>query len=201
MLLLAFGGLAAGAITAGIAAVALAYAGVIGSLGTATPPPPPLTRVAEVADAGTTAVTDAATTETAAPTDPMPPATTTETPHHRTHHATHAESGGTTPPPSSTTTTAHTHTAPPPDPATDPLGAAQRALSDGSAAECVEILSGLISGGGTPIALRRRADCLMRLGRRDEAIADYQRFCRLAPDHPAIPEVRATLEGMGRTCP
>jgi hypothetical protein len=146
---------------------------------------------ATAADAGVAEPTPHGDT-TATHTDPTPPPTTAV--HHTPHHTAHAE--GTTPPPPTTA-----HETPPPDPRTDPLGAAQRALSDGSAANCVEILSGLISGGGTPIALRRRADCLMRLGRRDEAIADYQRFCRIAPDHPAIPEVRETLEGMGRTCP
>ncbi len=198
--MLAFVGLAAGALTAGVAVVVLGYIGVT-STSTTTPPPPPPTRVVAAADdAGTSAaVADAAAdptppSTTATHTDPAPPTTTT--PHHTTHHTAH--SGGTTPPPSTTTPP---HTGLPPDPRTDPLGAAQRALSDGSAADCVEILSGLISGGGTPIALRRRADCLMRLGRRDEAIADYQRFCRIAPDHPAIPAVRETLEGMGRTCP
>ncbi len=197
---LAFIGLAAGALSAGIAVVVLGFMGVTShGGGTHAPPPPPL--ASSDAGAGTDAddddaIADAGTPGTAEVTPTDPPPTTTGAHHHGAHHS---RPDGTTPPP--TTTTAVTHTTPAPDPHTDPLGAAQRALSDGSAAECVEILSGLITGGGTPIALRRRGDCLMRMGRREEAIADYQRFCRIAPDHPAIAEVRETLEGMGRTCP
>jgi serine/threonine-protein kinase len=91
----------------------------------------------------------------------------------------------------------HGH-APPP---ADPMEQAQRALSEGHPERCVEILDGVISRGGTPFALRRRADCLLRAGRRADAIRDYQRFCRIAPDHPAVPGVRETLAGMGLTCP
>ena len=192
---LALVALAAGAITAGLAVVALGY--LNGGMPFAHTPPPP-TRSAAASDAGPSedADSDAASDDASASTEetPTPTPETTTTAHH--HHHTHVDGAGSTPPPS-----AIEGTTPPPDPHTDPLGAAQRALSDGSAARCVEILSGLISGGGTPIALRRRADCLMRMGRRDEAIADYQRFCRIAPDHPSIPQVRATLEGLGRTCP
>ena len=190
--MLAFAGLAAGAVTAGVAVVVLGFMGVTGGVGAHPPPPPPSSEVALSAADAATETPDAGPAEPAH-VDP-PPATET---HHRPRHATHDGTAA----PSSTTTGGTDSTPPPPDPETDPLGAAQRALSDGSAAECVEILSDLIGGGGTPIALRRRADCLMRLGRRDEAIADYQRFCRIAPDHPAIPEVRRTLEGLGRTCP
>ncbi|GAB4210152.1 MAG: hypothetical protein OHK0013_30460 [Sandaracinaceae bacterium] len=84
---------------------------------------------------------------------------------------------------------------------TDPLSLARRALRAGDPTGCVDILDDLIARGATPIALRDRAACLMRLGERTEAIRDYQRFCRLAPDHPAIAEVRDVLEGMGQTCP
>jgi serine/threonine-protein kinase len=83
----------------------------------------------------------------------------------------------------------------------DPLTAARRALRAGDPTGCVDILDDFIAQGGTPVALRDRAACLMRLGERTEAIRDYQRFCRLAPDHPAISEVRNVLEGMGQTCP
>jgi serine/threonine-protein kinase len=84
---------------------------------------------------------------------------------------------------------------------TDPLSLARRALRGGDPTGCVDILDDLIAQGATPIALRDRAACLMRLGEQSEAIRDYQRFCRLAPDHPAIGEVRDLLEGMGQTCP
>ena len=83
----------------------------------------------------------------------------------------------------------------------DPLSLATRALRGGDPTGCVDILDDLIAQGATPIALRRRADCLLRLGERTEAIRDYQRFCRLAPDHPAIADVREVLEGLGQTCP
>ncbi|MFN7701320.1 MAG: protein kinase domain-containing protein [Deltaproteobacteria bacterium] len=84
---------------------------------------------------------------------------------------------------------------------TDPLSLATRALRMGDATACVDLLDDLIAQGATPTALRRRGDCLLRLGERIEAIRDYQRFCRLAPDHPAIAEVREVLEGLGQTCP
>jgi len=83
----------------------------------------------------------------------------------------------------------------------DPLSLAARALRSGDPTGCVDILDDLIAQGATPVALRRRADCLLRLGDRTEAIRDYQRFCRLAPDHPAIGEVREVLEGLGQSCP
>ncbi len=83
----------------------------------------------------------------------------------------------------------------------DLLSVATRALRSGDPTHCVELLDELIGQGATPAALRRRGDCLLRLGQRAEAIRDYQRFCRLAPDHPAIEEVREVLEGLGQTCP
>ncbi len=97
-------------------------------------------------------------------------------------------------------------TSPDPEPTSvpeplDPLSLATRALRAGDPTGCVDILDDLIAQGATPIALRRRADCLLRLGERTEAIRDYQRFCRLAPDHPAIADVREVLEGLGQTCP
>jgi serine/threonine-protein kinase len=83
----------------------------------------------------------------------------------------------------------------------DPVIAASRALARGDARECVDILDDVIASGGTPLALRRRADCLARLGEMGPAIRDYQRFCRVVPDHPAITEVREILEGLGQSCP
>jgi len=83
----------------------------------------------------------------------------------------------------------------------EPVIAATRALSRGDARECVNILDDAIARGATPLALRRRADCLARLGEMREAIRDYQRFCRVVPDHPAITEVREILEGLGQSCP
>ena len=83
----------------------------------------------------------------------------------------------------------------------DRLRSAQQALRGGRPQRCVEILNEAIAQGAPTIALRRRADCLNAAGERDEAIRDYQRFCRLVPDHPAIAEVRPLLESWGRTCP
>jgi serine/threonine protein kinase len=88
-----------------------------------------------------------------------------------------------------------------PDPAVDPIVAATRALARGDAAECVDILDDVIARGGSATALRRRAECLLRLGEVPEAIRDFRRFCRVAPDHPAIVEVREVLEGLGQSCP
>jgi hypothetical protein len=88
-----------------------------------------------------------------------------------------------------------------PEVGVDPLREAQRALRGGDPARCIEILDEAIRTGAPAIALRRRADCYEAAGRRSEAMNDYQRFCRLLPDHPAIGEVRPLLESWGRTCP
>jgi serine/threonine-protein kinase len=84
----------------------------------------------------------------------------------------------------------------------DPITAATRALRRGDVAECIDILDDVIARSPTPMAFRRRADCLLRAGEVSEAISDYRRFCgSVLPDHPAISEVREILEGLGQTCP
>jgi serine/threonine-protein kinase len=82
-----------------------------------------------------------------------------------------------------------------------PIEAASRALAGGDPDACITILDDFIAHGGTPFALKRRADCSMRAGRREDAIRDYQRFCELVPDHPAVGTVREQLNGMGMSCP
>ncbi len=77
---------------------------------------------------------------------------------------------------------------------------ARRALREGDPQRCVDLLNEVI-GRGPALALRQRGDCLEALGRREEAIADYRRFCQLGPDHPAISEVRPILESWGESCP
>jgi serine/threonine-protein kinase len=86
----------------------------------------------------------------------------------------------------------------------DPIAAlrvARRALRAGDPERCVSILNEAIRDGAPAIALRRRADCYEAAGRRRDAVNDYQRFCRLVPDHPSVSEVRPLLEGWGRSCP
>ncbi|MEQ8890935.1 MAG: protein kinase [Sandaracinaceae bacterium] len=90
--------------------------------------------------------------------------------------------------------------APPSSPA-DALRQARTAMRGGEPQRCVQILDDAIRGGAPAIALRRRGDCYDAAGQRDLAVRDYQRFCRLVPDHPAIGEVRARLDSWGRTCP
>lgn len=93
-----------------------------------------------------------------------------------------------------------------PAPATGPTGldlmnqarAAQRASDfDG----CVTLARQALEQGAPSAALRIQGDCLRRGGHGPEALTAYQRFCRVAPDHPAIGEVRALAEGLGGTCP
>lgn len=84
---------------------------------------------------------------------------------------------------------------------TEALRQARSAMRGGDAQRCVQILDEAIRGGAPAIALRRRGDCYDAAGERQQAIRDYQRFCRLVPDHPAIGEVRARLESWGRSCP
>ncbi len=208
-------GLAAGAISAGVAIALLTWLSARDSDTPPPPPPPGVTVPDEPSEptgevTPTTPTTTPTTTSTTTPTtEPTPTtaSTTTPTTEPTTTPATPEE---TAPPRTPRTprerptpeTTPDPHEDPPPiDPISDPLGAAQRALAGGDPEGCVQILDDVLGTGGTPIALRRRADCLMRASRPDDAIRDYQRFCRIAPDHPAISEVRELLEGMGRTCP
>ena len=89
-----------------------------------------------------------------------------------------------------------------PSPAASPLERAQQALRSGQPQRCIEILDEAIrQGSGAALALRRRADCYEAAGQRQRAIEDYQRFCRLVPDHPSVGEVRPLLESWGRSCP
>jgi hypothetical protein len=83
----------------------------------------------------------------------------------------------------------------------DVLRDAQEALRQGHPQRCVQMLDDAIRQGAPAIVLRRRADCLEAAGQREAAVRDYQRFCRLVPDHPAIAEVRPLLESWGRSCP
>ena len=92
-------------------------------------------------------------------------------------------------------------TDPDPPSSVDPLRAARDALRAGEPQRCVQILDDAIRGGAPAIALRRRGDCYEAAGQRQAAIQDYQRFCRLVPDHPTISELRPLLEGWGRSCP
>ncbi|HJL16329.1 MAG TPA: protein kinase [Sandaracinaceae bacterium LLY-WYZ-13_1] len=78
---------------------------------------------------------------------------------------------------------------------------AGRALRRGDPERCIRLLDEAIPNGAPSIALRTRADCYEASGRRRDAIRDYQRFCRIAHDSPAIGEVRARLESWGRSCP
>ncbi|MCB9597711.1 MAG: protein kinase [Sandaracinaceae bacterium] len=80
------------------------------------------------------------------------------------------------------------------------LRSARQALDEGDPARCVSILDRAIQSGAPAIALRRRGECYDRMGRRDAAIQDYQRFCRIAGDHPAIADVRPLLESWGQRC-
>ncbi|MGE0785166.1 MAG: protein kinase [Sandaracinaceae bacterium] len=92
----------------------------------------------------------------------------------------------------------HTET---PPPSTNPLDQARAAQRAGDPQRCVQILDEAIQSGASAIALRRRGDCYEAAGNREAAIRDYQRFCRLVPDHPSITEVRPLLASWGRTCP
>ncbi len=94
--------------------------------------------------------------------------------------------------------------APPPEPESDSPAAlmrsARRAMRAGDSARCIELLDQALSSGAPSFALRMRGDCLRREGREAEALRSYQRFCRIAPDHPAISEVRALVDGLGGRC-
>ncbi len=89
---------------------------------------------------------------------------------------------------------------PAPSTPADLMRDARAALRDGDARACVTLVDRAIDAGAPTSALRLRGDCLVRLGDRDEGLKSYERFCRLAPDHPAIGEVRALVEGLGGRC-
>jgi hypothetical protein len=91
---------------------------------------------------------------------------------------------------------------PPAEAPFDPIREAQRALHGGDPQRCIDILNEAIRSGDPPaIVLRRRGDCLEAAGRREDAVRDYQRFCRIMPDHPSISQLRPLLESWGRSCP
>jgi serine/threonine protein kinase len=83
----------------------------------------------------------------------------------------------------------------------DPIRQARRALREGDPQRCIEILDEAIRRGAPATALRRRGDCYEAAGQRENAVRDYQRFCRLMTDSPAISELRPLLESWGRSCP
>ncbi|MCX7808123.1 MAG: hypothetical protein N2515_05915, partial [Deltaproteobacteria bacterium] len=91
---------------------------------------------------------------------------------------------------------------PPPTPDYESiLKLAQDSLRAGNPKHCVELLNDLIARFPLPIALRQRADCLLEMGEREAAIRDYRRFCRFAPEHPSVEEVRAAVQKLGVGCP
>jgi hypothetical protein len=90
---------------------------------------------------------------------------------------------------------------PAPNSAAALIAEARAALLRGNARECLETVDRALSGGGGSTALRLQGDCHLRDGNRIEAAKAYQRFCRLAPDHPAIGEVRNLVESLGGACP
>jgi serine/threonine-protein kinase len=77
---------------------------------------------------------------------------------------------------------------------------ARAALRAGDARRCVDLCDAAVRAGAGPDAIRLRGDCLLGVGDRSRALESYERFCRAAPTHPSIGEVRAIVQGMGGTC-
>ncbi len=100
-------------------------------------------------------------------------------------------------------------TPPPPavaDPAAPPTASelmmeARRALARGEPEVCTALVERALTSGAPAIALKLQGDCYRRSSRDADALRSYQRFCRLAPDNPAISEVRALAEVLGGACP
>ena len=84
--------------------------------------------------------------------------------------------------------------------AADLMRDARAALRNGDPRACITLVERAMEAGASSAALRLRGDCLARAGDSAGALRAYERFCRLAPDHPAISEVRATVESMGGQC-
>jgi hypothetical protein len=81
------------------------------------------------------------------------------------------------------------------------LREARAALARGDTSRCLELVDRALESGGGSTALRLQGDCYLRANNRSEAVKAYERFCRLAPDHPAIEEVRRLTESLGGRCP
>ena len=209
-------GLCAGGLTALAVIMLLHYRGTRDEL-----PPPPRGSVAEPVDADVPSdafnASDAAMPDAPPPDEEaLPPGRDPEAPTGRDRRDRESRTGSQSDEPASvdqpgevlidpldpqgTLDRLHEVVTPPPL-AMDPLSQATRALRAGDAQHCVDILNDAMREQASAPMLRRRGDCLARLGDRDEAIGDYQRFCRLVPDHPAIPEVRDALARLGATCP
>ncbi|UJR82025.1 protein kinase domain-containing protein [Sandaracinus amylolyticus] len=194
-LLLIVAGLVAGAISAAIAVAALHY------MRAPDAPAPPATTPTPATSAPAPSVTPPPVSPEPAPDEaepesadelPVAPDVPEEAPRPTTRRTRRERTAAPEPAP----------VEPEPAPTTlDPLELASRALAEGDPNLCITILDQLIAHGATPFAIKRRADCELRAGRRADAIRDYQRFCQIAPDHPAISTVREQLAGMGLTCP
>ncbi len=78
---------------------------------------------------------------------------------------------------------------------------ARRAYERGEPEVCSTLIERALAAGAPAIALQLQGDCLRRVGRNVAALRAYQGFCRLAPGHPAISEVRTLAQGLGGTCP
>ena len=81
------------------------------------------------------------------------------------------------------------------------MGQARDAMRANDFDRCVTLARDAQRAGAPSAALRIEGDCLRRGGHNAEALQAYQRFCRVAPDHPAISEVRAMADSLGGTCP
>ena len=77
---------------------------------------------------------------------------------------------------------------------------ARTALREGNTGACLEQVGIALAKNGGSSALRLQGDCFLRAGNRAAALRSYERFCRLAGDHPAIGEVRGLVESMGGHC-
>ena len=80
------------------------------------------------------------------------------------------------------------------------LAQARAALARGDGQACIGLTDRAIQAGAPAYALRLRGDCQLRAGDRPGAVASYERFCRIVPDHPSISEVRGIVEGLGGRC-
>jgi len=80
------------------------------------------------------------------------------------------------------------------------LREARAALRAGRPLDCLRLVEQAQSRGAPPISLRLEGDCLLRAGRAADARKTFERFCRLEPDHPSIPELTRQVENLGGSC-
>ena len=85
-------------------------------------------------------------------------------------------------------------------PASEVAREATAALRGGDAARCLQILNELPTSRRPAYVMRLEGDCLLRLGRRDDAVKAYERICDTYPTSRGLDQLRQLVESLGGRC-